>query len=131
MASEEIDDLVLEGHGGAIHDPSHLDDPNAGKQEALAARLKCEIIKISEEAAKARKIRVSLIVAQCVTELTMDYAEHFAKDILAFSKHRKGKTIALEDVKLAIRKLPRVEASVEECLPEELRTKRPRQTTLT
>ena len=112
MASEEIDDLVLEGHGGAIHDPSHLDDPNAGKQEALAARLKCEIIKISEEAAKARKIRVSPMVAQCVTELTMDYAEHFAKDILAFSKHRKGKTIALEDVKLAIRKLPMVEASV-------------------
>ena len=68
------------------------------KQEALAARLKCEIIKISEEAAKARKIRVSPMVAQCVTELTMDYAEHFAKDILAFSKHRKGKTIALEDV---------------------------------
>ena len=91
MASEEIDDLVLEGHGGAIHDPSHLDDPNAGKQEALAARLKCEIIKISEEAAKARKIRVSPMVAQCVTELTMDYAEHFAKDILAFSKHGRGR----------------------------------------
>jgi centromere protein S len=52
MADDDIDELVLAGHGGAIQDPGHEDDPNAARRAALEARLKCEVIRVAEEAAK-------------------------------------------------------------------------------
>ena len=51
---DELDDLVLQGHGGAIADPDrHVDDPNEKKKEKLNARLKCEVVKIAEEASRS------------------------------------------------------------------------------
>lgn len=128
MADDEIDDLVLEGHGGAIHHPDHEDDPNATRRAALEARLKCEVIRVAEEAAKDKGCRISPHVAQCLTELTMSYAEHLAEDLWAFAQHRKGKNITHEDVLLAVRKIPAVRESVHALLPPDL--KRKRQTTL-
>ena len=128
MADDEIDDLVLEGHGGVIQHAGHEDDPNASRREALEARLKCEVIRVAEEAAKGKGCRISPHVAQCLTELTMSYADHLAEDLHAFAQHRKGKVITHEDVLLAVRRLPAVKESVHALLPSDL--KRKRQTTL-
>ena len=125
---DEIDNLVLEGHGGVIHHTGHEDNPNARRREALETRLKFEVIRIAEEAAKGKGCRISPHVAQCLTELTMSYADHLAEDLLAFAHHRKGKTITHDDVLLAVRKIPAVKESVYALLPSDL--KRKRQTTL-
>ena len=125
---DEIDNMVLEGHGGAIAHAGHEDDPNATRREALEARLKCEVIRVAEEAARGRGCRISPHVAQCLTELTMSYADQLAEDLWAFAQHRKGKTITHEDVLLAVRKIPAVKESVHALLPPDV--KRKKQTTL-
>ena len=50
------------------------EDPHAARRAALHARLKCEVVKIAEEAARERGCRVSPQVAQCLCELTMTCA---------------------------------------------------------
>ena len=124
---EDIDDLVLAGHGGIVHHADvDVDPPDEKRRQALEARLKCEVIRIAEEAARGSGCRISPQVAQCLTELTMSYADQLADDLSAFAQHRKGKTVTHEDVLLAVRRIPAVRDSVQALLPSE---KRKRQTT--
>ena len=129
---DELDDLVLQGHGGAIADPDrHVDDPNEKKKEKLNARLKCEVVKIAEEASREHGVRISPKFAQCLTELTSTYVHTLADDLAAFAQHRKGKVITHDDVLLAVRKMPSVLEGVHAVLPPDLVAKKSRQPKLT
>ena len=63
--ADELDALVLEGHGGALN-------PEAGdgtedferRHAALQDRLKCDVITVAEEVAKEKACRVSPQLAQ-------------------------------------------------------------------
>ena len=124
MDDDELDDLVLQGHGGAIADPeNYVDDPNE--------KLKCEVVKIAEEASRQYSVRISPQFAQCLTELTSTYVHTLANDLAAFAQHRKGKVITHDDVLLAVRKMPAVVDQVNAVLPENLVAKKSRQTKLT
>ena len=132
MDDDELDDLVLQGHGGAIADPeNYVDDPNEKKKEKLNERLKCEMVKIAEEASRQYSVRISPQFAQCLTELTSTYVHTLANDLAAFAQHRKGKVITHDDVLLAVRKMPAVVDQVNAVLPENLVAKKSRQTKLT
>ena len=116
MDDDELDDLVLQGHGGAIADPeNYVDDPNEKK----------------EEASRQYSVRISPQFAQCLTELTSTYVHTLANDLAAFAQHRKGKVITHDDVLLAVRKMPAVVDQVNAVLPENLVAKKSRQTKLT
>ena len=123
--ADELDALVLEGHGGALN-------PEAGdgtedferRHAALQDRLKCDVITVAEEVAKEKACRVSPQFAQCLAELTMTYALGLADDVHAFAQHRKGKTVTHEDVLLAVRKVGQAVSSVNAVLPEHLRPRR-------
>ena len=54
MDPDELDELVLEGHGGAIEDAADADEPDADRRGALEKRLKCEVIAVAEEVARER-----------------------------------------------------------------------------
>lgn len=128
---DELDELVLEGHGGAIEDAADADDPDADRRKALERRLKCEVIAVAEEVARERGesgIRVSPQFMQCLVELTWSYAETLASDVHAFANHRNGKKVNHEDVLLAVRNVPIVKEAATAALPSSLRRKR--QTTL-
>ena len=85
--ADELDALVLEGHGGALN-------PEAGdgtedferRHAALQDRLKCDVITVAEEVAKEKACRVSPQFAQCLAELTMTYALGLADDVHAFAQ---------------------------------------------
>ena len=131
MDPDELDELVLEGHGGAIEDAADADDPDADRRKALERRLKCEVIAVAEEVARElgeSGIRVSPQFMQCLVELTWSYAETLASDVHAFANHRNGKKVNHEDVLLAVRNVPIVKEAATAALPSSLRRKR--QTTL-
>ena len=108
-----------------------MDDPNEKKKEKLNERLKCEVVKIAEEASRQYSVRISPQFAQCLTELTSTYVHTLANDLAAFAQHRKGKVITHDDVLLAVRKMPAVVDQVNAVLPENLVAKKSRQTKLT
>jgi centromere protein S len=127
MDPDELDELVLEGHGGAIEDAADADDPDADRRTALERRLKCEVIAVAEEVARERGesgIRVSPQFMQCIVELTWSYAETLASDVHAFANHRNGKKVNHEDVLLAVRNVPIVKEAATAALPSSLRRKR-------
>ena len=73
---DELDDLVLQGHGGAIADPDrHVDDPNEKKKEKLNARLKGRGGQDRRGGFEEYGVRISPKFAQCLTELTSTYAK--------------------------------------------------------
>jgi centromere protein S len=65
----DIDELVLAGHGGALHHADDGVDPNEARRDALERRLKCEVIRVAEEAAREKGVQVSPHVAQVPTPL--------------------------------------------------------------
>jgi len=62
----DIDELVLAGHGGALHHADDGVDPNEARREALERRLKCEVIRVAEEAARRRESRSPLTSRRCL-----------------------------------------------------------------
>ena len=130
--ADDLDALVLEGHGGALNPESAANgtahDSLGQRHAALQDRLKCDVITVAEEVAKKKACRISPQFAQCLAELTMQYAMVLSDDVYAFAQHRKGKSVTHEDVLLAIRKVGDATAAVHATLPEHLRPRR--QTTL-
>jgi histone H3/H4 len=123
--ADELDALVLEGHGGALNPEADDDAEDFDRRHAaLLDRLKCDVITVAEEVAKNKGCRISPQFAQCLAELTMTYAVTLGDDVHAFAQHRKGKTVTHEDVLLAIRKVGPAVASVNAVLPEHLRPRR-------
>ena len=128
MDPDELDELVQAGHGGAIEDAADAEvDPDAARRAALDARLKCEVIAIVEEAARARGCRVSPLFAQCATEMTSQYARTLSDDLHAFAAHRKSKVVSHEDVLLACRRIRHVRDAVARTVPANLRSARGKQ----
>ena len=97
--ADELDALVLEGHGGALN-------PEAGdgtedferRHAALQDRLKCDVITVAEEVAKEKACRVSPQFAQCLAELTMTYALGLADDVPDAYFHLGGDEVAIAEL---------------------------------
>ena len=131
MDPDELDELVLEGHGGAIEDAADADDPDADRRGALEKRLKCEVIAVAEEGrGNAGSPRCASRRSSCSASSSSpwSYAETLASDVHAFANHRNGKKVNHEDVLLAVRNVPIVKEAATAALPSSLRRKR--QTTL-
>ena len=86
------------------------------RRDALQRRLRVDVIKVAEEAARERGARITPQVAAVVGELTWTFVKTLAVDVGAFARHAKRSGVTGEDVLVAARRNPSLRRAVSKVL---------------
>ncbi|KAH3822248.1 centromere protein S-like [Dreissena polymorpha] len=76
--------------------------------QRLKAAVHHTTLKICKEDCEEKDVKLNRMVVAAISETTWKKCEHFATDLELFAKHAKRSTINADDVKMLVRKSPKL-----------------------